>query len=284
MNKENSIRLFESKKVRVLWDDHAEKWYFSIIDIIEILSGSKNPRRYWSDLKIKLNKEGSQLYEKIVQLKMIAFDGKMRETDAADTEQILRLIQSIPSPKAEPFKMWLAKVGYERIEETEDPEIAFERAMETYLKKGYSTNWINQRLKSIEVRKELTDEWEDKGVKKGQEFAILTDEITKAWSGLTTKQYKNHKDLKKENLRDHMTNLELVLNMLAEASTTEISKKKEPKTFHENKEVARKGGNVAKAARLQLEKTTGKKVVTKLNARDLDNPMLKSGNGEELVT
>jgi hypothetical protein len=226
MTKENTIRLFESKKVRVLWDDSAEKWYFSVIDIIEILSESKNPRRYWSDLKIKLNKEGSQLYEKIVQLKMVAFDGKMRDTDAADTEQILRLIQSIPSPKAEPFKMWLAKVGYERIEETEDPEIAFDRAMETYLKKGYSTNWINQRLKSIEVRKELTDEWESRGIKKGQEYAILTDEITKAWAGLTTKEYKNIKDLRKENLRDNMTNLELVLNMLAETSTTELSKKK----------------------------------------------------------
>ena len=197
MTKENTIRLFESKKVRVLWDDSSEKWYFSVIDIIEILTESKNPRRYWSDLKIKLNKEGSQLYEKIVQLKMVAFDGKMRETDAADTEYILRLIQSIPSPKAEPFKIWLAKVGYERIEETEDPEIAFDRAMETYLKKGYSTNWINQRLKSIEVRKELTDEWESRGVKKGQEYAILTDEITKAWSGFTTKQYKAFKDLKK---------------------------------------------------------------------------------------
>jgi len=194
MTKENAIRLFESKKIRVLWDDSAEKWYFSIIDIIRILSESKNPRRYWSDLKIKLNKEGSQLYEKIVQLKMLAFDGKMRETDAADTEQILRLVQSIPSPKAEPLKMWLAKIGNERIEETEDPEITFDRAMETYFKKGYSTNWINQRLKSIEVRKELTDEWEFRGIKKGQEYAILTDEITKAWAGLTTKEYKNIKD------------------------------------------------------------------------------------------
>ncbi len=281
MIKENTIRLFESKKVRVLWDERAEKWYFSVIDIIEILSESKNPRRYWSDLKIKLIKEGSQLYEKIVQLKMEASDGKMRDTDATDTEHILRLIQSIPSPKAEPFKTWLAQVGRERIDEIEDPEIGIDRLMETYLRKGYSKEWINQRLKSIEIRKELTDEWENRGVKKGQEFAILTDEITKAWSDLTTKQYKNHKDLKKENLRDHMTNLELVLNMLAEASTTEISKKKEPKTFHENKVVARKGGNVARAARSQLEKTTGKKVVTKLNAKNLDNPILKAGNNEE---
>ena len=284
MTKENAIRLFESKKVRVLWDDSAEKWYFSVIDIIEILSESKNPRRYWSDLKIKLNKEGSQLYEKIVQLKMVAFDGKMRDTDAADTEQILRLIQSIPSPKAEPFKMWLAQIGKERIDEIEDPEIGIDRLMETYLRKGYGKEWINQRLKSIEIRKELTDEWENRGVKKGQEYAILTDEITKAWSGFTTKQYKGYKDLKKENLRDHMTNLELVLNMLAEASTTEISKKKEPKTFNENKVVARKGGDVAKAARLQLEKTTGKKVVTKLNARNLDNPMLRAGNNKEQTT
>jgi len=269
MTKENTIRLFESKKVRVLWDDSSEKWYFSVIDIIEILTESKNPRRYWSDLKIKLNKEGSQLYEKIVQLKMVAFDGKMRETDAADTEYILRLIQSIPSPKAEPFKMWLAKVGYERIEETEDPEIAFDRAMETYLKKGYSTNWINQRLKSIEVRKELTDEWESRGVKKGQEYAILTDEITKAWAGLTTKEYKNIKDLKKENLRDNMTNLELILNMLAETSTTELSKKEKPKTFTDSKKVARKGGEVAGNARRDLEKKLGNSVISPLNAKKI---------------
>jgi hypothetical protein len=269
MKNENTIRLFESKKVRVLWDDSTEKWYFSVIDIIEILTESKNSRRYWSDLKIKLKKEGSQLYEKIVQLKMVAFDGKMRETDAADTEHILRLIQSIPSPKAEPFKMWLAKVGYERIEETEDPEIAFDRAMETYLKKGYSTNWINQRLKSIEVRKELTDEWESRGIKKGQEYAILTDEITKAWAGLTIKEYKNIKDLKKENLRDNMTNLELVLNMLAETSTTELSKKERPKTFTASKKVARKGGEVAGNARRDLEKKLGNSVISPLNAKGL---------------
>jgi hypothetical protein len=269
MTKENAIRLFESKKVRVLWDDSAEKWYFSVIDIIKILSESKNPRRYWSDLKIKLSKEGSQLYDKIVQLKMVAFDGKMRDTDAADTEHILRLIQSIPSPNAEPFKMWLSKVGYERIEETEDPEIAFERAMETYLRKGYSTNWINQRLKSIEVRKELTDEWESRGIKKGQEYAILTDEITKAWAGLTPKEYKNIKDLKKENLRDNMTNLELVLNMLAETSTTELSKKEKPGSFKESKKVARKGGAVAGNARRDLEKKLGNSVISPLNAKDM---------------
>jgi len=252
-----------------LWDSEQEKWYFSVIDVIEILTETDRPRKYWSDLKSKLKSEGSELSEKIGQLKLEAGDGKKRLTDVADTEQLFRLIQSIPSPKAEPFKMWLAQVGRERIDEIEDPEIGIERLMETYLRKGYSKEWINQRLKSIEIRKELTDEWEDRGVKKGQEFAILTDEITKAWSGLTTKQYKSHKDLKKENLRDHMTNLELVLNMLAEASTTEISKDKKPKTFVENKTVARKGGNVAKAARLQLEKTTGKRVVTKQNAKQL---------------
>jgi len=281
MTKENAIKLFESKQVRVHWDNDVEKWFFSVIDIIEILTDSNNPRRYWSDLKIKLNQEGSQLYEKIVQLKMKASDGKMRETDAADTEQIFRLIQSIPSPKAEPFKVWLAKVGYERIEETEDPEIAFDRAMETYLKMGYSANWINQRLKSIEVRKELTDEWEKRGVKKGQEFAILTDEITKAWAGLTTKQYKNLKDLKKENLRDNMTNLELVLNMLAETSTTELSKKAKPKTFLENQKVARKDGTVAGNARKELESKLGEKVITSLNAKELGK---KNNNQIEKTT
>lgn len=269
MTKENSIKLFESKNVRVHWNDHEEKWYFSVIDIIEILTGSNNPRRYWSDLKIKLKQEGSQLYEKIVQLKMQASDGRLRETDAADTEQLLRIIQSIPSPKAEPFKVWLAKVGYERIEESEDPELSFDRAIETYLKLGYSTKWINQRLKSIEVRKELTDEWEKRGVQRGQEFAILTDEITKAWAGLTTKQYKQLKDLKKENLRDNMTNLELVLNMLAEASTTELSKKVKPKTLQENKKVAKKGGTVAGNARKELESKLGEKIITPLNAKDI---------------
>jgi hypothetical protein len=269
MTKETAIKLFEQKQVRSVWNEEEEKWYFSVVDVIEVLTGTDRPRKYWGDLKAKLKKEGSELSEKIGQLKMAAEDGKMRVTDVADTQQLFRLIQSIPSPKAEPFKLWLAQVGNERIDEIEDPEIGFDRLLETYLRKGYSKEWINQRLKSIEIRKELTDEWEKRNVKKGQEFAILTDEITKAWSGLTTKQYKNLKELKKENLRDHMTNLELVLNMLAEASTTEISKDKKPKTFTENKIVARKGGNVAKAARLQLENTTGKKVVTKLNAKQL---------------
>lgn len=270
MTKETSIKLFESKKIRVQWDDESEKWYFSVIDIIETLTESKNPRRYWSDLKRKLTKEGfSQLYEIIVQLKLKASDGKKYTTDCADTEGLLRIIQSIPSPKAEPFKIWLAKVGYERIEETEDPELAFDRAMETYLKKGYSRNWVNQRIKSIEVRKELTDEWESRGVKKGLEYAILTDEITKAWAGITTKEYKHIKDLKKENLRDNMTNLELVLNMLAETSTTELSKEQKPKTLSENRKIAKKGGSVAGVARKNLEKKLGKSVISPLNAKGL---------------
>jgi hypothetical protein len=270
MTKETSIKLFESKKIRVHWDDDSEKWYFSIIDIIETLTDSNNPRRYWSDLKRKLSKEGfNQLYEIIVQLKLESSDGKKYVTDCADTEGLLRIIQSIPSPKAEPFKIWLAKVGYERIEETEDPEKGFDRAMETYFKKGYSKNWINQRLKSIEVRKELTDEWDKSGVKKGSEYAILTDEITKAWAGYTTKEYKKFKDLKKENLRDNMTNLELILNMLAETSTTELSKKEKPKTLLENKKIARKGGTVAGNARKDLEKKLGESVISPLNAKEL---------------
>jgi hypothetical protein len=269
MTKENAIKLFQDQRVRVHWDNDQEKWYFSIIDIIGVLTESERPRKYWSDLKSKLKSEGSEVSEKIGQLKMKSSDGKLRMTDVADTEQLLRLIQSIPSPKAEPFKIWLAKVGYERIEETEDPEKAIDRAMETYLKKGYSISWINQRLKSIEIRKELTDEWNLRKVKKGIEYAILTDEITKAWSGMTTREYKDFKELKKENLRDNMTNLELVFNMLAEASTTEISKEKKPKTLNENKQVARKGGKVANAARKQLEKTTGKKIISPLNANEL---------------
>jgi len=278
MTKETAIRLFQDQRVRVEWDNDLEKWFFSIIDVIGVLTGSDRPRKYWSDLKSKLKSEGSELSEKIGQLKMVSPDGKLRLTDVADTEQLLRLIQSIPSPKAEPFKLWLAKVGYERIEETEDPEKAFDRAMETYLKKGYSVNWINQRLKSIEVRKELTDEWDAKGIKKGLEYAILTDEITMAWTGMTTREYKDFKDLKKENLRDNMTNLELVLSMLAEASTTEISKEKNPKTFEENKKVAQKGGKVADAARKQLEKNTGKSVISPLNAKELGKKIEDKNN------
>lgn len=276
MTKDTAIKLFNDKQIRTHWDDNQEKWYFSIVDVVAVLTASENPNNYWKVLKSRLKKEGSELVTNCNQLKMQSSDGKFYKTDVADTEQLFRLIQTIPSPKAEPFKLWLAKVGRERIDEIEDPEIGIERLMETYLKKGYSKEWINQRLKSIEIRKELTDEWESRGVKKGQEFAILTDEITQAWSGFTTKQYKTLKKLKRENLRDHMNNLELVLNMLAEASTTEISKDKAPQTFAENKDVARQGGNVAKAARLQLEKTTGKQVVTKQNAKHLDKPILKS--------
>lgn len=273
MTKETAIKLFEQKEVRSLWSDEDEKWYFSIIDIISILTDQpthQGARNYWKVLKSRLLKEGNETVTNCNRLKLLAEDGKMRETDVADTEQLFRLIQSVPSPKAEPFKMWLAQVGRERIDEIEDPELGIDRLMETYLRKGYSKEWINQRLKSIEVRKELTDEWENRGVKKGQEFAILTDEITKAWSGYTTKQYKNLKDLKKENLRDHMTNLELVLNMLAEATTTEISKEKNPKTFGDNKRIAKQGGTIAGNTRREIEAKTGKKIVTKQNAKQLD--------------
>lgn len=229
---DNKIQLFENKRIRTAWDGEKEEWYFSIVDVCEVLSDTDNPRRYWSDLKRKLKAEGAvELYEKIVQLKMTAPDGKKRLTDVADTEQLFRIIQSIPSPKAEPFKLWLAQVGRERIEETIDPELTIERALETYLKKGYTREWINQRLQAIQVRKELTDEWDARGVQKGVEYAILTDEISRAWSGMSTRQYKNFKGLRKENLRDNMTTLELVLNMLAEATTTEISKQKSPETL-----------------------------------------------------
>ncbi len=269
MTKDTAIKLFEQKQIRSTWQDDEEKWYFSIIDVIEVLTDTDRPRKYWSDLKTKLKKEGSELSEKIGQLKLLADDGKLRLTDVADTEQLFRLIQSVPSPKAEPFKIWLAQVARERIDEIEDPELGIDRLMETYLRKGYSKDWINQRLKSIEVRKELTDEWENRGVQKGQEYAILTDEITKAWSGFTTKQYKNLKDLKKENLRDNMTNLELVLNMLAEATTTEISKEKKPKTFEGNRKIARQGGTIAGNTRREIEEKTGKKVVTGQNVKQL---------------
>jgi len=265
MVKNKTITIFEGKQIRRHWDEEKELWYFSIIDIVMILTGSSIPRRYWSDLKNKLKTEGSQVYEKIVQLKFMAKDGKLYASDAADTETMLRLIQSIPSPNAEPFKLWLARVGYERLEETADPELAINRALKTYLQKGYSRNWVNQRLKSIEIRKALTDEWEKRGVKEGLEFAILTDEITKAWTGITTKEYKKVKNLKKENLRDNMTNLELVLNMLAETATTEISGKREPKNLMENKIVAREGGSVAGNARKEIESKTGDKVITKKN-------------------
>lgn len=266
---EHKIAIFQGKQIRRFWDNKKELWYFSVIDVVSALTGSTIPRRYWSDLKIKLQKEGSEVYEKIVQLKMQSSDGKYYQTDAADTEAMFRIIQSIPSPNAEPFKLWLARVGYERLEETADPELAINRALKTYLQKGYSKEWINQRLKSIEIRKALTDEWEVRGVKEGLEFAILTNEISRAWAGLTTKQYKDLKGLKKENLRDNMTNLELVLNMLAETATTEISQKRQPKNFPENKKVARVGGTVAGHARCEIESKTGRKVITHKNAKKL---------------
>ena len=252
MKKETAIKLFEQKQIRSLWDDENEKWYFSIVDVVEILTDQpshQGARNYWKVLKNRLLKEGNETVTNCNRLKLVAEDGKMRITDVADTEQIFRIIQSIPSPNVEPFKLWLAQMGRERIDEIEDPEIGIDRLMDTYQKKGYSKEWINQRLKSIEIRKELTDEWDNRGVKKGQEYAILTDEITKAWSGFTTKQYKEYKDLKKENLRDNMTNLELVLNMLAEASTTEISKDKKPETFEENKIIAKKRRRSGKSSK-----------------------------------
>ena len=269
VNDNSSIQLFEDQKIRTAWDAEKEEWYFSIIDVISVLTGTANPRRYWSDLKRKLKAEGAnELYEKIVQLKMLSSDGKRYKTDAANTEQLLRIIQSIPSPKAEPFKAWLAMVGKERIEETIDPEQAIDRALDTYLKKGYSEEWIHQRLLAIRIRNELTDEWKKRGVQKGKEYAILTDEISRAWSGMTTGQYKRLKGLTKENLRDNMTDLELVLTMLAEASTTDISKTAKPQTFEENKQVAKRGGKVAGIARQALEAETGKPVITEKNAFD----------------
>ena len=265
----SSIQLFEDQKIRTAWDAEKEEWYFSIIDVISVLTDTANPRRYWSDLKRKLKIEGAvEVYEKIVQLKLLSPDGKKRLTDVASTEQLLRIIQSIPSPKAEPFKAWLAMVGKERIEETIDPEQAIDRALDTYLKKGYSEEWIHQRLLAIRIRNELTDEWKKRGVHKGKEYAILTDEISRAWSGMTTGQYKRLKGLTKENLRDNMTDLELVLTMLAEASTTDISKTAKPQTFEENKQVAKRGGKVAGIARQALEAETGKPVITEKNAFD----------------
>ena len=267
MKSSEAIKIFEDKKVRTLWDEESEKWYISIVDVVEILTESPRPRKYWSDLKKKLEIEGSELSEKIGQLKMKSSDGKYYKTDVADTEQLFRLIQSIPSPKAEPFKLWLAKVAKERLDEMSDPELSIDRALKQYLELGYSQNWINQRLKSIEIRKELTDEWQRVGVKQGTEFATLTDIITKTWADKTTKEYKILKGLKKENLRDNMTNTELILNMLAEASTKDISEAINPSNFEESKLVAKQGGNVAKVARAELEAKTGKKVVTNQNAK-----------------
>ena len=269
MKQQNAIQIFEDKKVRTFWDTDHEKWFISIVDVIEILTNSPNPQVYWRVMKKRLKDEGNETVTNCNALKMQAPDGKMRMTDVADTEQLFRLIQSITSPKAEPFKLWLAQIASERLDEMQDPEITIDRALEQYLQLGYSENWINQRLKSIEIRKELTDEWKKRGLKEGQQFAILTDIISKAWSDKTTKQYKILKGLKKENLRDNMTNTELILNMLAEASTKDISQVVNPKDFEESKKVAKQGGNVAKVARQELKAKTGKKVVTAINAKSI---------------
>ena len=268
MVKQNAIKVFEEKKVRTLWDSDTEEWYFSVVDVVAVLTDSENPRRYWSDLKRKLIKEGSQLYEEIVQLKMLSSDGKYYKTDVATTQQLFRLIQSIPSPKAEPFKLWMAQVAKERLDQMQDPELSIEQAMADYKRLGYSDSWINQRLKSIEIRKELTDEWKRRGLQEGVQFATLTDIIYQSWADKTAKEYKQFKGLKKENLRDNMTNKELVLNMLAELSTKEISESTNPSTFSEHKDVARRGGNIAREARLRLEEETGKPVISPLNAKD----------------
>lgn len=273
MAQNNQIQLFENKRIRTAWDAEKEEWYFSIVDVVGVLTDQPDyqaARNYWKVTKKRLKDEGNETVTSCNQLKMTATDGKKRLTDVADAEQLLRIIQSIPSPKAEPFKLWLAQVGRERIEETIDPELTIDRALETYLKKGYSREWINQRLQAIQVRKELTDEWDARGVQKGVEYAILTDEITKAWSGMNTRQYKNLKGLKKENLRDNMTTLELVLNMLAEATTTEISKQKAPATFSENLSVAREGGEAAGIARKAVEERTGVPVISAKNAAQLN--------------
>ena len=274
MENDKSVQLFEDQPIRAAWDPEKEEWYFSVVDVVAVLTeqvDSRHASTYWAVTKNRLKKEGAdQLLTNCKQLKMTASDGKKRLTDVADTEQLLRLIQSIPSPKAEPFKLWLAQVGRERIEETIDPELTIDRALETYLKKGYTREWINQRLQAIQVRKELTDEWQDRGVQKGAEYAILTDEITRAWSGMSTRQYKRLKGLKKENLRDNMTTTELVLNMLAETSATDISKAEQPQGFSESMLVAQKGGEVAGIARKALEERTGKPVITSQNASQLN--------------
>ena len=271
MEKQNAIQIFEDKKVRTVWDADQEKWYISIVDVVSVLSNSVDATAYWRKLKQRLKEEGNETVTNCHGLKMLAPDGKMRMTDVADTEQLFRLIQSIPSPKAEPFKLWLAQIAAERLDEMQDPELTIDRALEQYTQLGYSENWINQRLKSIEIRKELTDEWKSRGMKEGVQFATLTDIITNAWSGNTTKEYKVLKGLKKENLRDNMTNTELILNMLAEASTKDISQATNPTSFEQSKNVAQQGGNVAKVALKELESKTGKKVVTSLNAKEIVN-------------
>lgn len=273
MDRNESIQLFEDRRIRTAWDETNEEWYFSVVDVVGVLTDSPDyntGRKYWNKLKQRLKEEGSELVTKCHQLKMTAADGKKRLTDVADTEQMLRLIQSIPSPKAEPFKLWLAQVGREHIEETIDPELAIERALETYLKKGYTREWINQRLQAVQVRKELTDEWDARGVQQGKEYAILTDEITRAWSGMSTRQYKNLKGLKKENLRDNMSTTEIILNMLAETATKDISQQVRPETFEENRQVAKRGGRIAGNARRELEQEIGAPVITSKNAAQLN--------------
>ncbi len=267
----DKLQLFEDKAIRTAWDEEAEEWYFSIVDVVAVLTDSPNPQTYWRVMKKRLKDEGNETVTNCNALKMTAADGKKRLTDVATTEQLLRIIQSIPSPKAEPFKLWLAEVGRERIEETIDPELTIERALETYLKKGYTREWINQRLQAIQVRKELTDEWQDRGVQKGIEYAILTDEITRAWSGMTTRQYKKLKGLKKENLRDNMSTMEIVLNMLAEATTTELSKVHQPQGFEESKEIAKRGGSYAGETRKSIEADTGRPIITSKNAAQLND-------------
>ena len=281
MTQKESIRLFEERKVRAIWDDEQEEWYFSIVDVISILTDSPNPRKYWSVLKTRLKREGSELTTNCSQLKMQAADGKKYLTDVANTEQLFRLIQSVPSPKAEPFKLWIAQVAKERLDQMQDPELSIEQAMADYKRLGYSDNWINQRLKSIEIRKDLTDEWKKRGLEEGLHFATLTDIIYKSWSDMTSKEYKRFKGLRKENLRDNMTNKELVLNMLAELSTKEISEASEPDTFSEHTNVAQQGGEVARNARLELEAKTGKSVISPLNAQKIIS--LKKGENERDV-
>ena len=281
MTQQNAIKVFEEKKVRTLWDSETEEWYFSIVDVVAVLTDSPNPRKYWSVLKTRLKREGSELTTNCSQLKMQAADGKKYLTDVANTEQLFRLIQSVPSPKAEPFKLWIAQVAKERLDQMQDPELSIEQAMADYKRLGYSDNWINQRLKSIEIRKDLTDEWKKRGLEEGLHFATLTDIIYKSWSDMTSKEYKRFKGLRKENLRDNMTNKELVLNMLAELSTKEISEASEPDTFSEHINVAQQGGEVARNARLELEAKTGKSVISPLNAQKIIS--LKKGENERDV-
>lgn len=281
MTKKEAIKIFEEKKVRTVWDDETEEWYFSVIDVIEILTGTPNPRKYWSVLKVRLKKEGNETATNCSQLKMLSADGKMRLTDVATTEQLFRLIQSVPSPKAEPFKLWMAQTAKERLDEMQDPELTIQRSMMEYKALGYSDNWINQRLKSIEVRKELTDEWKSRGLEEGAQFATLTDIIYQTWAGKTTKEYKHFKGLKKENLRDNMTNKELVLNMLAEISTKEISESNHPDSFDEHIDVARRGGSIARDARIRLEEETGVKVISSLNAKQVLEVEQKKGKNNK---